>query len=249
MKRIDMLCKLIAPLAISALMTILRSEKIVAAVLATVSILSWVFECWCVQQVWNENSRLRAPKFFIHDASKDPETTSHFQSDRNSDTKDQSTVDTPNLLLKVSIYVKRLASAHVDGLRYYLSTPVWIPSFCAAVPHASVLTYSGTLMTYLLNSGFLLNTVTIARFTGALFEIGSTFVYPRAVRVLSRANPEIGWYRVASQDVSLSNSLGNRAAERQSMELNPKSSISELGIVKVGLCGSYTLFLSLVSIR
>ena len=106
----------------------------------------------------------------------------------NTDSKDRATARTPSLFPKLYKYIQGVVGADIDGLRYYLSTPVWIPSLCAAVPHASVLTYSGTLITYLLNSGFPLKAVTIARFTGAVFEIGSTFVYPWAVRVLSKGH-------------------------------------------------------------
>lgn len=62
MKRIDMLCKLIAPLAVSTFVSRIKSERIAVIVLAVISTLSFGPECWGVQQVWVQNSRLRAWK-------------------------------------------------------------------------------------------------------------------------------------------------------------------------------------------
>ena len=164
--------------------------------------------------------------------------------------EDRATADMSSLFAKFYMYIQRMVSADIDGLQYYLSNPVWIPSLCAAVPHASVLTYSGTLITYLLNLGFSLNIVTIARFTGAVFEIASTFVYPWAVRVLSKGNSTTGVrYELVPQYMftSSAESPRDKDPEERTEGSNHNSSTSELGVVRVGLCGILTLCLSLVS--
>ena len=79
---------------------------------------------------------------------------------------------------------------HIQGLRYYFSTTVWLPSICMAILHGSVLAWSGTLITWLLNANFTLNEVTIAKGVGSLSEIGSTLVFPWAVSVFTK--PESG---------------------------------------------------------
>ncbi|KAL8797267.1 MAG: hypothetical protein Q9195_000420 [Heterodermia aff. obscurata] len=232
MRRIDMLCKLIAPLFISALTTSLKSERIVVALVATINTLSWSFECWCLKKVWKESNRLKAPKHWVDDnATEDLEPTSQIRSGLHTNAKDQDTTRTPRLLPRLYMHVQRVVGAEIEGLQYYLNTPVWIPSLCAAVPHASVLTYSGTLITYLLNYGFQLNTVTIARFTGAIFEIGSTFVYPWAVRMLSKGNPTTDRYEMVPQNTSLDSGLGGSNQGEQKMELDHKSSTSEFGVI------------------
>ena len=70
MRRIDMLCKLIAPLAVSTFISTVGSERIAVAVVAGISTLSWGLECGCVQQVWKQNGRLRAQKDAAHDTRK-----------------------------------------------------------------------------------------------------------------------------------------------------------------------------------
>lgn len=84
--------------------------------------------------------------------------------------------------------------AYVADLGYYFPTSVWIPSLCAAVTHASVLTFSGTMLTYILNAGYSLNTITGARASGAVFEIGSTFIFPWAVGILSTPKHAPYWH-------------------------------------------------------
>ncbi|KAL2049637.1 hypothetical protein ABVK25_010097 [Lepraria finkii] len=91
------------------------------------------------------------------------------------------------LVLKIVSEVLRSIRAYVNSLQDYFNTAEWIPSVCAAIPHASVLTFSGIIITYLLNAGLSLNMVTGARASGATFEIGSTFVFPWAVGILSSA--------------------------------------------------------------
>ena len=244
-----MMCKLVAPLAISELMTLFESERIVAVLVATISTLSWGVECWCVQRVWETNNKLRAPKTLIDHPFKGDESTSPDHQTLHSRSEDQKGAhETPAPLWKVFVYVKRVISGHMLSLQYYFSSSVWIPSVCAAVPHASVLTFSGTLITYLLNAGFSLNTVTVARFVGALFEIGSTFVYPWAVRMLSAANPQVDYYRLRTpDDASSSDNQSDAAARAQEVEHIQDSSYSVLGVVKVGLWSICALCLSLVS--
>ena len=253
MRRIDMLCKLIAPLAISSLMTAVKREELAILAVATTSILSWGLESWCVRQVWNQNRRLRVPKDIDDRSSIDHDSTNPSQPEFIRNAEHRSSINMPKYLLKISIYVKRSMSAHYGGLQYYFSTAVWIPSFCAAIPHASVLTFSGTLITYLLNTGLSLNMVTVARVTGALFEIGSTFIYPWAVRVLSGTRRTVeshamGEYsKVETQDVSSSRTSGDDGTEVRHLSLQNTLLTPELGVVRTGLWGIYGLFLSLVS--
>ncbi|KAL8825515.1 MAG: hypothetical protein Q9191_004372 [Dirinaria sp. TL-2023a] len=248
MRRIDMLCKLIAPLFISTLTTSLKTETIVVALVATINTLSWTVECWCLRKVWKESNRLKAPKVWVDDSDSGRlEPTSQIHSDSNTDAKDRATTPTAKPLSRFYTYIQRTVGADIEGLQYYLSSPVWIPALCAAVMHASVLSYSGTLITYLLNSGFSLNVVTVARFTGACFEIGSTFAYPWVVRVLSKGNLDTLRYELAPQNASSDSSLAGRNPEEdQKSGLDHEPSNSELGVVRAGVWGIFTLCLSLI---
>ena len=48
--------------------------------------------------------------------------------------------------------------------------------------------------THLLNAGYPLSTITGARASGAVCEIGSTFIYSWAVGTLSASDHSPGWY-------------------------------------------------------
>lgn len=253
-RRIDMLCKLIAPLAVSTFISVIGSERIAVAIVAIISTLSWGPECWCVRQVWNQNSRLRTPKEAVVDLTdNEPDDRMHEGLD--------GYIKASNVPLHRSFFQKSILDAkgsihaHAEGFQYYFSTSVWIPSVCAAIPHASVLTFSGTMITYFLNAGFSLNLITGARTSGAVFELGSTFLFPWAVSVLSRNGNTIGWYgmneyeNVETQDMSTRNENWLDHTEEQATRSEPTSSDMEREVVKTvgwwAICG---LFLSLVRI-
>ena len=252
MRRIDLLCKLGAPLAVSTFISGVGSERIAVAVVASISTLSWGLECWCVQQVWNQNRRLRMPKEPIDDSIRaDPDARTHERLDGY--TKGANVQRRLSTLQNLVLDMQGSVRAHVQGLQYYFSSPVWIPSVCAAVPHASVLTFSGTMITYLLNAGFSLNVVTIAKAAGAVFELGSTILFPWAVGVLSWDGRTARWHGTREyQNVEMQERLpqdenwhGNM--QQQAIEPVQTSSNTEQEAIKtVGWLAICNLFLSLV---
>ena len=144
MRRIDIVCKFLAPLAISGLVAVVRSEP-AAVVIAGVSSVSLALEWWTVMRVWKSNGRLRAAK-----RAKNI-TNDTFELDRcgELDVK-ASPGDVPvlrMLLAKGKSALedsKGMIRAHIDGQRQFFGTKVWLPSICMAVLHASVLSWSGT---------------------------------------------------------------------------------------------------------
>ena len=92
----------------------------------------------------------------------------------------------------------RAHSAHVWqtwGITSICCPSVWISSPCAAVPHASVLAFSGATPTHLLHAGYPLCTITSARASGAVCGIGGTFTFPWAVGTLSASVHSPGRYK------------------------------------------------------
>ncbi len=65
-------------------------------------------------------------------------------------------------------------------------TDVWVPSLALALLHFSALSYAATFITYLLNVGFSLFLITVARACGSVIEVSSTFIAPAGIRVLGR---------------------------------------------------------------
>ena len=245
-----MLCKLIAPLAVSTFVFTVESARIAVVVLAAINTLSLGPECWGVQQVWDQNSRLRARKGRFDDTAINSEQDQPIPL---SHTKTVSTRLATDLYGKITLQVMGSIRAHVAELGYYFRSSLWIPSLCAAVSHASVLTFSGTMLTYLLNAGYSLNAITGARASGAVFEIGSTFIFPWAVDILYTSEYAPYWYNrrgyheieqrepSSRSDTSLGDTDDNHAQRSQS---DPNI---EHSVIRVGYWALGGLLLSLVS--
>lgn len=255
MRRIDMLCKLAAPLAISTFISAFSPIKAVVGI-ALISILSWGIEYWGVRKVWSQNGRLRAPKRSV---TGDWDRIDDY-TPVGSRLPKYSNGRSPYLPLRASVlFFKAISEVnaslrlHMDGLRYYFGTAVWIPSACVAILHASVLTYSATLITYLLNAGFSLSLITVARAVGACFEIGSTFIFPWAVRALSHnltAGPddERDSHQTEVQNQLLENhNDGENNSEAKGGEPKPPIQNHEAGVARVGLWAICSQSLTLVT--
>lgn len=138
-----------------------------------------------VLKVWKQNSRIRAVKHSRYDREKTfglgPSSTSPTAFESLSASVLQRAITKVRQGLKHS---RDLIQANADGIRYYFSTTVWLPSVYVAVLHGSVLAWSGTLITWLLNAHFSFMEITVAKGIGSIFEIGSTFVFPWAVVTL-----------------------------------------------------------------
>ena len=167
MRRIDLICKLIAPIAISVVIST-TSIQTGVLVVGSMNTISWALEYWCARIVWLRNPRLKAPKATNDHGS--PDTTS--------------SSGAASFLSRARHSLQR----YTGDFRRYFSSPVWIPSLSLALLHISALAYNATLITYLLTIGFSLDLITIARAAGSVVEISSTVVTPVGVRYLG--NPK-----------------------------------------------------------
>lgn len=173
MRRIDLICKLIAPILISLLISIFGSIRIGVVIVGAMSALSWGVEYWCAKRVWNGNAALRVPKVVpVHDDGAD-----------NSQGVMEPGNPYPRFLAKRVQWFRR----YFEDFNNYFSCGVWIPSFSLTLLHLSALSYGATFITFLLNYGFSLNLITIARAIGSVVEISSTLVTPVGVERLSKA--------------------------------------------------------------
>ena len=171
-RRIDLICKLIAPILISVIVSATH-VKVGVLVVGGMSTLSWAVELWCARRVWSLNPRLREPKVVNE------------QSDENNDgALPPGKASRRSCWTGTSQGFRRYSR---DFKNYFLSM-VWIPSLSLAFLHISALTYSATFITYLLSVGFSLDLITIARVAGSVVEISSTVVTPVGVQILSKAH-------------------------------------------------------------
>ena len=197
MRRIDLLCKLLAPVVISLVIsfTTLPAGIILVAGFGT---LSWGFEVWSARIIWQKNPRLRRPKLDQHEEL---------------DVVDDLRYETsPSLLQRFGSGIATLWAREKSQMRRYFASDIWIPSLSLALLHLSVLQYSATFITFLINSGFSLLLVIIARATSSVVEVSSTFLTPVTVKYLARPSehsrrldeddggPLLGGHEQTSQD-------------------------------------------------
>ena len=255
MKRIDMLCKFLAPTAVATFISTVATVKIAVVVIAIFSMLGWGIECWTVKKVWNQNRRLREPKE-NDEGCISSDRPGEERSGTNSKWASVPPLLEPGLPRRFFFYAKESFYPHWESIRYFFSSAVWIPSLCLALLHASVLSWSATLFTYLLNAGFSLGLITVARAIGSLFEIGSTFVFPWLVRVLSGsrdiASPYVSVslpFRDADEDPDAplaSNTEREHPADGTTNEQEQAFQNLNTGVVRAGRWGICGLFITLV---
>ncbi|KAL9108614.1 MAG: hypothetical protein Q9187_008269, partial [Circinaria calcarea] len=218
MRRIDLICKLIAPVLISIIISATSMRTGVVTV-AGMSGATWGIEIWCARRVWEGCPQLQQDKF--HQPIEEIEML-----DRSSPSTLETQTSKANVL--------RIWHSQSRQIRAYFSTNVWIPSLSLAILHLSVLSYSATFITYLLNTGFSLLLITIARTLSSVVEVSSTFIAPIGVDYLARSR------KSSSQE------------EESAEELLPEGDLVEkrhgVGLERLGLWGISLQLLSLIPV-
>ena len=223
MRRIDLTCKLVAPIVISVVIST-TSVPIGVQAVGGMSLVSWGIEILSANHVWATSPQLRLSK-----------ATHRQPHDRNT--------RPINLTSVLGARFYSACSRWSGNLRVYFSTDVCIPSLALAVLHTSALSYSATFITFLLNSGFSLLLITIARTIGSCFEISSTFMMPLGVEYLAHTKeitqqiPESSLF-LAGQDEE-PNERG-QSSQKQAAEQHG------IGLVRTGLWGIMLQLTSLV---
>jgi len=169
------------------------------SLLVGVTMLLWIVEVWIARQIAVENAELRAPKKPSHDLA----------------TMEDLEVDDRFLHLQAGIRswpTKLYYVLYQDPslrLRHFFSIQMWPASISTSLLHLTVLAYSATMITcaYILSSqisrevhpdsyshppldllevGFSLSLITVAKATGSITGLLSTVVTPMAVRYMRR---------------------------------------------------------------
>ncbi|KAL7628232.1 hypothetical protein AAE478_002431 [Parahypoxylon ruwenzoriense] len=161
MRRIDLVCKLISPILISVVISALGSVRLGVVFTGLTSLVSVPIEVFSAKRVWNNNALLQAPRPV---APPQPAATSPRAS---------------------RSWIAR-SRQYFHGFEMYFGTIVWIPSVALALLHFNMLTWRATFVTYLINRGYSLNTITVARAIGSVFEISSTVITPRGIEYMGK---------------------------------------------------------------
>ncbi|KAI1492343.1 Ferroporti-1 [Biscogniauxia mediterranea] len=166
MRRIDLVCKLMSPILTSVIITALGSVRIGVIYTGLTSVISIPVELFSAKRVWSHSPALQAPKPLP---------------------PQQEATSGPSQQAGARSCVARLRQ-FFKGLELYFSTPVWIPSMALALLHFNMLTWRATFITYLINIGYSLTVITVARAVGSVFEISSTVITPRGIEYMGKAH-------------------------------------------------------------
>ncbi|KAH9212610.1 hypothetical protein DL95DRAFT_436686 [Leptodontidium sp. 2 PMI_412] len=220
MRRIDLICKLIAPILISIIVSA-TSTRIGVIVVGGMSAASWAVEIFCARRVWNRNPRLQKLK----------------SSGVGGELGTQ-------VLSPVGVVNRVLQGLHryAQDFKMYFSSTVCIPSLALALLHLSALSYSATFITFLLSTGFSLQLITIARAAGSVVEISSTVVTPVGVQYLGKARNH-GRFR--GRDV-LGDGDGETLLGLDGVE--DREGRTETGLERLGLWGISWQLLNLIPV-
>jgi len=230
-RRIDLICKLIAPVWISVIISASKSIRLGVLVVAGMSVLSWPADYMCARRVYNANPRLNQSKSVGDNLNVGllPSDTSVGSSE---------ILQWPRHLLHGMVYGLR---QHASSIQQYFASDVWMPSLSLAMLHLSVLSYSATFLTYLLDTGFSLILITVVRALSSVVEVSSTIVTPWGVQYLSkqRHHPEHGDAHNAHEEAE-ERLLDNDGQRERNIE-------NGAGLERLGLWGIWWQFLNTVS--
>lgn len=196
MRRIDLICKLFAPLAISAIIETF-SSPISVLFLAVGSILGIVVEPQLANRVWSRSKKLQARKIGQSTASTTSPTNQAVS------------------CWRLHNHLRRFLFAQQKQAQAYFSTTVWVPSLSLTLLHFSALSYAATFVTWLLGSGFSLLVITTARTIGSCVEVSSTFVAPFGIDRLARTKKREIISRNDNDRQSIQGLLGNNIISQE----------------------------------
>lgn len=151
MRRIDLFCKLVAPLSISLMDS--HSSKIAIVTTALMTAISVLIEYFAIARVHAAVPSLRAPK-----TRRNTSRTPHEGRTE---------------------YLMSKAKTSLANTSTYISHRAFLPSFSLALLYLTVLSFNGQMVTYLLAMGFNSAIVGVLRGVSALFELSATWFAPR----------------------------------------------------------------------
>ncbi|KAI1352279.1 Ferroportin1-domain-containing protein [Xylaria sp. FL0043] len=221
MRRIDLVCKLISPILISIIITATDSVRVGVLYTGLASLVSIPIELLSAKCVWNSSAVLRAPK---------PVPVSQ--------PVQESAAGGAAGWRGIASWSSKLRR-YSQGLEMYFSTSVWMPSFALAMLHFNMLTWRATFITYLINVGYSLNVITIARAIGSVFEISSTVITPRGIVYLGK-NVRHGATSSDEANVSLMHD--------ESQEESSTDAQTVVGLQRLGLWGISGQLINLIPV-
>ncbi len=213
MRRIDLLCKLIGPMAIALLDG--YSTQVAILVNLGMNMLSVGVEYFAIARVYHEDPRLHEPKLGPAELA----------------------VNTPSrdILGRGRAAVLKLAS----DTRRYCTHATFLPSFAGTLLYLNVLTFGGQMVTYLLSSGYNSTHIGLARTGSVVLEVTSTWVAPLLMTSIgvTRAGIWSSWWQLSTLalGVAVFRTVGDKPLASAS-GLVAGTILSRMGLWSFDLC-------------
>jgi iron-regulated transporter 1 len=223
MARIDMTSKLIAPIVISAALSIIPIREGVMA-MALLNSISLVGEFWSALQLWAMCPELAEKRVPDH---------ADLPVDHNHD--------------GCSAKKESFIAAYISSLKLYFRSSAWRPSLAMTVTHASILSISSVTVVFLLHSGYSLRLVTVGEALSAIFELSSTFLVPLRVQKVSRKLATMEGYEFSA--VPQDDDENDSKPESHAVAIDDQSRYVDMAIAHVGRSGVLTMAFTLVSLN
>lgn len=249
MARIDLICKLGSPIAMTTFMSTTESPRLGCFGLLALNLITWPLEYWTARQVWTGNEQLQELK------ARAILSTNETNANESSHAVNFLNGHSSNLWQYLSGLLQGLCKwigQYGQSLQSYFATEVWMPSLAMSGVHISVLTFSATLTIFLLHSGFSMRLITVADVLTAAFELSSTIIFPLGVRFLSS---EPKHYTALREDPEASETISPRPQsssvedEMQSGEEHSLTGNENVGVSRLGMWALAFMLLCLVSSR
>ena len=222
-KRIDLGCDLVAPMITSFLISAFSSIRIGVFLVGLISLIFLPIELMATRGAWNRNKTLHAPK-----------NISHY-----GDGHDSSNA---SLMSRIFLYF--------CSFKTYFSNSACVPSIAFGLLHFDVMTWTGVLITHLLDVGYSANTITIGKTVGVLFQLGANTLTPLGIR---RAGKSLSYapLPVRDDEDEISDTSSDGYYESNLVKVTESEDMTEgqivIGLQRVGLWGLSWYQASLVS--
>ncbi|GAB7339085.1 hypothetical protein MBLNU457_5740t1 [Dothideomycetes sp. NU457] len=154
MRRIDLFCKLVAPLIIALIDG--YSTKIAILITFSVAVVSLPLEYVLISKVYYAVKELHVQPMTRH----------------------ESLPSTPSSRTTISSSISRTLFSAISDLRYYNTHAAFLPSISLSLLYLTVLSFNGQMINYLISLSYSSTSIGILRTFSAICELSATFLAP-----------------------------------------------------------------------
>lgn len=183
MRRIDLLCKLAAPVFVSVIAILAGSVHATIFIIAGMNLVSVGVEWFAAKSVWMKCIKLHAPKSISEpDRADEPGEIGLSRIESRRERWSGGLI----LFFRSEIWIRKFSQPFSFGVLLGACIHWSLASLALALLYFSVLSFSASMITYLLNAGFTLSVITAARTGSTLIEVSATVVMPWSVKAIEK---------------------------------------------------------------